>query len=292
MVVVTDLIDWHTHVWLPEHLGEFGRGLDDVDTSGEHRCWTGNGSHDAHDAAMARSGVDAFVVLGLCSRYLSLEIPNDYIAAQVQRHPGRAVGVGSVDPNDPDALTELRRMRTELGLQGLKLSPPYQDFHPHSTEAWAVYELADQLEMFLLFHQGSVFHPKCSVENANPVLLDRVAGAFPRMRIIICHCGQPWTNETVMLMARHANVYADVSARTNRPWQLYTTLMAATDYHVTDKILFGSDFPVFQPDEARDQLLSLGERLPGLPAIPADVIDGILHERPFSLLGIDPTANH
>jgi predicted TIM-barrel fold metal-dependent hydrolase len=291
VAVVTELVDWHTHVWLPEHLGEFGRGLDDAGRKLSHQCWSGMGSHEDHDAAMARSGVDAFIVLGLCSRFLQLEIPNDYIAEQVRRHPGRAVGVGSVDPNDPEALMELRRMRTELGLQGLKLSPPYQDFDPHGSEAWAIYELADQQEMFLLFHQGSVFHPKCSIEHANPVLLDRVASAFPRMRIIICHCGQPWTNETVMLMARHANVYTDVSARLNRPWQLYTTLMTATDYHVTDKILFGSDFPVFQPDEARDLLLSLDDRLPGLPPVPDAVLDGILHERPFSLLGIDPAAN-
>jgi len=289
---VSALIDWHTHVWLPEHLGEFGRGLDVASQDLGHRCWTGNGSPQDHDLAMNRSGVDGFIVLGLCSRFLDLEIPNDYIAEQVRRHPGRAVGVGSVDPNDPDALDELKRLRVELGLQGLKLSPPYQNFHPHSAEAWAIYEMADQLDMFLQFHQGSVFHPKCSIEHANPVLLDRIAGAFPRMRIIICHCGQPWINETVALMARHPHVYTDISARLNRPWQLYTMLMTAIDYRVTDKILFGSDFPVFQPDEARDQLLTLHEQLPGLPPLPDAVIEGILYERPFSLLGIDPASNH
>lgn len=289
---MTGFIDWHTHVWLPEHLGEFGRGLDDAGHALSGQCWSGMGSHDDHDLAMTRAGVDGFIVLGLCSKFLGLEIPNDYIAEQVRRHPARAVGVGSVDPNDPEALTELRRIRFELGLQGLKLSPPYQDFHPHSPEAWAIYELADQLEMFLLFHQGSVFHPRCSIENANPLLLDRIATAFPRMRIIICHCGQPWINETVTLMARHANVYTDISARLNRPWQLYTMLMTATDYHVTDKVLFGSDFPVFQPDDARDQFASLHERLPGLPPIPDSLTNGILYERPFSLLGIDPAANH
>lgn len=291
MALVTGFVDWHTHVWLPEHLGEFGRGLDDAGRQLAHQCWSGMGSHDDHDEAMSRSGVDGFIVLGLRSKFLGLEIPNDYIAEQVRRHPGRAVGVGSVDPNDPDALTELERVHTDLRLQGLKLSPPYQDFHPHGPEAWAIYELADQLGMFLLFHQGSVFHPKCSIEHANPLLLDRIASSFPDLRIIVCHCGQPWTTETVTLMARHPHVYTDISARLNRPWQLYTTLMAAIDYHVTDKFLFGSDFPVFQPDAARDQLLALNDRLPGLPPIPASVIDSILFERPFSLLGIDPNAH-
>lgn len=287
---MSGFIDWHTHVWLQEHLGEFGTGLDVSGRQLSGQCWSGMGSHADHDEAMARAGVDGFIVLGLCSRFLRLEIPNDYIAEQVRRHPGRAVGVGSVDPNDPAALDELRRMHDELGLQGLKLSPPYQDFHPHSDEAWEIYRLADQLGMFLMFHQGAVFHPKCSVENANPVLLDRVASAFPDLRIIICHCGQPWTNETVMLMNRHPHVYTDLSARLNRPWQLYMMLMSSLDYHVTHKILFGSDFPVFQPDDARDQFLAINERLPGLPPIPAPVIDEILYERPFSLLGIEPNA--
>lgn len=285
------LIDWHTHVWLPEHLGDFGRGLDICGQRLTGEIWSEIGTYAHHDAAMDRAGVDGFIVLGLCSRFLELDIPNEFIADFVKRHPGRAVGAGSVDPNDPNALEELRRLRCELGLQGVKLSPPYQNFHPHSKEAWALYELANELEMFLLFHQGSVFHPKCSVENANPILLDRVAAAFPSMRMIICHCGQPWTNETVMLMGRHDNIFTDVSARLVRPWQLYTTLMTAMDYHVTDKILFGSDFPVFQPDAAHRQFISLNERLPGLPPIPEQVINAVLFERPFSLLGIDPAVN-
>jgi uncharacterized protein len=285
------LIDWHTHVWLPEHLGDFGRELDidGEELAGER--WSEMGGYADHEAAMSRAGVEGFIVLSLCSRFLELDIPNDYISDFVELHPGKAVGVGSVDPNDPNALDELRRMRTELGLQGLKLSPPYQNFHPHSKEAWAIYELANELEMFVLFHQGAVFHPRCSVEHASPALLDRVASSFPNMRMIICHCGQPWTPETVMVMARHDNVFTDVSARMVRTWQLYTTLMTAIDYHVTDKILFGSDFPVFQPDASKDLLLGLNERLPGVPAIPDDVINGILYERPFSLLGIDPAAN-
>jgi predicted TIM-barrel fold metal-dependent hydrolase len=286
------LIDWHTHVWLPEHLGEFGRQLNEDGLRMFGEPWAEMGDYSDHEAAMDRAGVEGFIVLALCSRFLEMDVPNDYIADFVKRHPAKAVGVGSVDPNDMNALDEVRRMRHELGLQGIKLSPPYQDFHPHSKEAWAIYELANELEMFLLFHQGSVFHPKCSVQNANSAMLDEIAVAFPNLRIIICHCGQPWTNETVMVMARHPNVYTDISARLVRPWQLYTTLMTAIDYHVTDKILFGSDFPVFQPDASKDLLVALNERLPGMPPIPDDVINGILCERPFSLLGIDPAANH
>jgi predicted TIM-barrel fold metal-dependent hydrolase len=281
---VRPFVDWHSHIWLPEHLGpEWGRELDSHYTHvpSEH------GTPGEHRAAMDRAGVSHAVVLALTSRHLSVDVPNEFVAEYVATDPGRLVGFASVDPNDPDAPARLRYAVGDLGLRGVKLAPPYQDFHPHSDEAWAVYRAADALGAVVMFHQGAVSHRRGVLDHAQPLLLDRVAREFPELRIVIAHMGQPWPHEVVPLLRKHPNVYADLSARCTRPWQLKGILLAALDYGVQHKLLFGSDFPTFDPGEHARALLSVNDGDPGGRPVPADVLDAIVHSRPLSLLGLD-----
>jgi predicted TIM-barrel fold metal-dependent hydrolase len=139
-----------------------------------------------------------------------------------------------------------------------------------------------------MFHSGGAYPAGATLEHASPVLLDPVARAFPRLRIIVAHLGQPWMPETVMLMRKHENVFADLSARFHRPWQLYNGLVLALEYKVEGKLLFGSDFPVSTPADAMTRFRDLNRLVDGtnLPRIPEEVIDAVLFERPFALLGL------
>ena len=274
-----DFVDWHSHIWLPEHLGpEWGREIDSHYTHvpSEH------GTPEEHRAAMLASGVSHSVVIALTSRHFDLDVPNEFVAEYVASSD-RLVGIASVDPNDPSAVARLRYAVGDLGLSGVKLSPPYQDFHPHSDAAYAVYKAADELGAVVVFHQGAVSHRRGVLDNAQPVLLDRVARDFPELRIVIAHMGQPWPHEVVPLLRKHPNVFADLSARCSRPWQLSTILLSALDYGVQDKLLFGSDFPTFDPAEHLRALLSVNEVGQGRP-VPQDVLDAIAYDRPLSLL--------
>jgi predicted TIM-barrel fold metal-dependent hydrolase len=116
-----------------------------------------------------------------------------------------------------------------------------------------------------------------------------VARAFPDLRIVVAHLGQPWMAETVMLMRKNPNVFADLSARYHRPWQLYNGLILALEYRVEAKLLFGTDFPVATLSQAIEQFRGLNQLVAGtnLPRIPDAVIEAILYERPFALLGLD-----
>jgi uncharacterized protein len=279
------LIDWHMHVWLPEHLGgaEYGDQLE-----ARYPSIRSMGSFEDAEEARQEAGVECAVAIALVSKHLGFEIPNQFIAEYVQSNPGTTVGFASVDPNDPKAPDQLRYAVETLGLRGLKLSPPYQAFHPHSPEAVAVYRQADQLGLPVMFHQGAVFTRRGILEWAYPALLDKVARDFPEMKIIIAHGGQPWYTETVALMSKHRNVWTDISARFHRPWQLHNIILAAIDYRVADRILFGTDFPALRPKFCVEALRSLNETNQSrLPEIPSDLIDQILYERPLSLLGLE-----
>ena len=61
------------------------------------------------------------------------------------------------------------------------------------------------------------------------------------------------------------------------------------EWGVTDKLLFGSDFPLWTPQEGMDKLYRLNDQLEGtkLPRIPDDVIEGIIHRDSLALLGLE-----
>jgi predicted TIM-barrel fold metal-dependent hydrolase len=229
------------------------------------------------------AGAKRFAVIGLQIAQIDMCVPNDYIAEQVDRSEGRAIGVASVDPTQPGAADEVDRAVRDLGLVGVKLSPPYQGFHPHCDEVWAIYERAAALGVFLMFHQSSVFVPDGAHEYANPVLLDKVARTFRDTPILIAHMGKPWCEEVVDLMVKNANVYTDVSAMSGKTLTLYNALRCAIEAGVTDRVLFGTDFPVFDPVVCLERMLALPTVNFPLP-IPPDVIDGILYDRPLELL--------
>ncbi|MDI2099138.1 amidohydrolase family protein [Ruicaihuangia caeni] len=274
-------VDWHSHVWLPEHLGPvWGPELDE----NVHAHPSADGSPEAHLAAMDEAGVDAAVVLGLVACEIDLDIPNEFIAEHVSTDPSRLIGFGSVDPNDPKAVDKVRYAATDLGLKGIKLSPPYQGFHPHSDEAMRVYREAADHGMTITFHQGGVFLRSGYLEFAQPVLLDRVAREFRDTRIIIAHAGQPWAHETTAVMFKNPNVWTDLSARYGRPAQLRTILRGLIDYGVESRVLFGSDFPIYRPSECIAQLRGAADGdETGADSIGLDVVEAIIDDRPLSL---------
>jgi len=64
--------------------------------------------------------------------------------------------------------------------------------------------------------------------------------------------------------------------------------MIGIEYGITDRILFGSDFPVMTPQEAIDAFKNInnwGNGIKLLP-IPEELINNIPYNRPFELLGL------
>jgi len=99
--------------------------------------------------------------------------------------------------------------------------------------------------------------------------------------------GHPWEDETVALVRKQPNVYADVSALISRPFRLYQKLLTCIEYGVTDKLLFGSDFPFSTPLLTIKALRNMNRysRRAGLPRIPNDVINSIIERNALQLFG-------
>lgn len=290
------IVDCHTHVWQsPDQLGQVDLG--DVPKrsraqapriSPNKTIWRAMPSADVEHHWAQSGTVDKSIVLGFKSRYLRAEIPNQYVADYVRRFPQKLIGFAGIDPTERDAVKEVKAAKSDLQLRGLTISPANQDFHPTDSRAMRVYAEAERLGMPILIHPGSQFTEHSKLEFGRPHLLDEVARSFPQLRIVIAQLGQPFVDETILLLGKHANVYADVSGLLRRPWQAYNSLISAYEYGVIDKLLFGSDFPYTNATECIETLYSINQLAQGtnLPVVPREALRGIVERDTLGLLGL------
>lgn len=277
------IVDMHTHLSEPEHYdGEFRQGME--------ASWStvgfSEGTPAVHRPAM--DGVDKAVVLAFDAPKSGFVVPNEYVAAYVATDPDRLIGFASVDANRPDAAEILRWTAEDLGMRGLKIGPIYQHVDPTGIAMDRLLGEAVKLGMPVLIHQGTTFVRDAPLEYARPWLLDRVATRHPDMKMYIAHLGHPWCDETMVVIRKHPGLFADVSALHTRPWQLYNALRSAIEYGVADKLLFGTDYPFGNAElliAALYEVSAMAERV-GLPPVPRDVIDGIIHRPSLELVGL------
>jgi predicted TIM-barrel fold metal-dependent hydrolase len=239
----------------------------------------------------AVDAVDRAIVLAFKSNYLQAEISNRYVSEYVRRYSPKLIGFAGIDPTDDRCLDELAVAQDELGLKGITVSPALQNFHPADTRAMALYGQCIRRGMPVLFEQNHR-SAAAKMEFARPMLVDEVAREFPALRIVVSHLGYPWIHETVVLLAKHTNVYADVAGLLRHPWISYNALVAANEYGVMDKLLFGSEFPYRSPAECIEALYSINQISAGsnLIAIPRQQLRGIVERDTLSLLGIEKST--
>jgi len=213
---------------------------------------------------------------------------NNQTAAFVRARPEKLIGFMSVHPRDPHLLEEIERCRHELGLRGIKLGPNYQNFDPLGEDAFRLYRRAQELGLPILFHQGTSPARFADLDYAHPRHMDRVATAFPELRIVLAHMGHPWQIDCIAVIRKHPNVYADISALHYRPLSYYQCLRLATEWRVLHKCLLGSDFPVATPQETIDALEHVNDILGGtaLPRVPVEELHQIVHRDALGILGL------
>jgi predicted TIM-barrel fold metal-dependent hydrolase len=270
------IIDCHTHLAkLPEDYSK--ELLEDYD-----RAWAHKGGGDMNkgpqDHLRAMGVVEKAIVFGLKAKDSGFWTTNDYIADYVKSDPEKLIGFASVDPNHEDALMEIKRSVKTLGLKGLKMGPIYQHFDPTDKKYYPIWELAQELGLPIIIHQGTTFVRNAPLKYAFPILLEDIALSFPDLIVVVAHMGHPWEEETIALIRKQPNFYSDVSALIPRPYRFYNDLVLAMEYGVLDKLIFGSDYPIFTPAQTMEGLQSINSFVKGtnLPKIPEEAINNII----------------
>lgn len=278
------IIDIHTHVFnASRHFGP-KLNVDLVRCGIDPAVW---GSVEERHLETTQAA-DVAVVFGLQASATDWNIPNELVAAHVAKAPGRLLFFASIDPLQPGYMDELEKCHHHLGAVGVKLAPLYQNAHPQDARYYEMYRYCQKHGLPILFHTGTSFVGGTPLDYSRPVHFDAVAVDFPDLHMVLAHLGHPWEGETIAVIRRHANVYADISALYYRPWQFYNSMRLLVEYKAQHKVLFGSDFPFTTTGDSIKNIRSLNAvtGTSGLPEVPSDVIEEIINRDTLRLLNL------
>jgi predicted TIM-barrel fold metal-dependent hydrolase len=151
-----------------------------------------------------------------------------------------------------------RLLRPEV--KAVKIHPALSYVNPDHPGYLGVYRLAEEAGVPVVSHGGSsagTFYESeidyCAPANFVPVL-----ERFPRLTLVVAHLGQPFYDDLVAVGHRYPNLCTDLSyvlgGRLLSPDRLVSTVRAFG----VERVLFGSDFPYFDPEDSLDCLGGAG----------------------------------
>ena len=182
---------------------------------------------------------------------------------------------GTLHPGYADWEKELERL-SRAGIRGLKLHPDFQGFRLDDPSLAPIFEAA-QGRFMIMFHVGDRFPPA-----RNPSCPRKIAAIhhnFPELTIIAAHFGGLMHWEHVVESLAGLDVFLDTSSSLEFiPDHLLRAIMSR---HSRERILFGSDYPLYDPgteirhlrrrclltDRDMDTILFNGDRLIGPPRL-------------------------
>ena len=287
------LFDTHTNLmWYPDHLSdefvEFAweakkakmRMTSDVYFAGASTPQSNAFDSTPEALLNATRNCDKVIVFAIDAPFTGIRGDQELIARFAKEHSDRFIGWCSVDPNDPDCVRKLEYYVKDLGLRGLKCSPIYQNWDPQDPKHLPLFKKAEELDIPLNIHQGTSFVRPGPLKYSNPVQLEDIAIACPKLRIIISHMGHPWETDCIVLIRKHPNLFANVSALHYRPWRHYQAFITAMEYGVEHKLIYGSDFPSATPEQVIAGLKRVNDIVDGtkFPRFPEEAIHNMIYE--------------
>ena len=194
---------------------------------------------------------------------------NEEVAELAAEHADVAIPFASVDPARGHwGVREARRLIRDYGVKGFKFHPIIQGFAPNDPKVYPLYEVLAEAGVPALFHTGQTGigagEPGgrgLRLKYADPMLLDDVAADFPDLQIVMAHPAVPWQDEQLSVATHKPNVWIDLSGWS--PKYFEAKLVQYANTLLKDRVLFGTDNPVIQPD----RWLADFEKLPIKPEV-------------------------
>ncbi len=162
---------------------------------------------------------------------------NRIISDIVRKSNGRLLGFSVINPRwYRESVDEVVKAREEYGMAGLKFHPAACHYRPDLPLMDRVMEKAVAFGFPMLFHCGAD-------EYSNPHNLGNLARRFPEATIIMAHMGEEAWFEAIAIAGSLPNIILDTTGSQN--W--YRILNYALDMVGEDRIVFGMDFPAYNP---------------------------------------------
>jgi len=168
-----------------------------------------------------------------------------------------------------DLLQKAEEMEAEIekmvqqGAKGLKLHPVANRFYPQDKRLWPAYGQAEKMNLPILFHAGTAdIAGYKEFDYSRPANFQEVAKEFPKLKIILAHLGKGFFAESLEVAKKFANIYLDTSAiitglESDKKFFNDEEIVEFIRAMGVSRVLFGSDWPWFDPLPALEKIKNL-----------------------------------
>ena len=197
------------------------------------------------------AGISHYVVHSVATTPHQISSINTFIANEVKLSNGEFTGLGTLHPDSDHPEQDLMELLA-LGLKGVKLHPDFQQFEADSDKAMRIFGLCMESGIPVLVHTGDY-----RFDFSNPNRISNVLRAFPKLKFIGAHFGG-WSvwDDAVSTLSHFENIMVDTSST------FYAVGMEKGRELIrkwgADRVMFGADYPMWNPQLDIDCLLEMG----------------------------------
>lgn len=239
------IVDVHAHVY-PDRIAD--RAVESVEKFyGLKRTCSGTTVDDLLHI-QEQSDITHSVVHSVAVKEKNVQSINTFIAAEAQAHPS-FIGFGAMHQDYENPAAEIDRM-ISLGLRGIKMHPDSQGVYIDDPRMMNIYEMCDKKGLRLVLHCGDI-----RSDYSHPKHLVNVLHEFPNLVIDAAHFGGWLLFDYALEFLKDEHCFMDTASsmmilgprRTRELIEIYGA----------DRILFGSDYPLFDPADELEAFRAL-----------------------------------
>ena len=242
-----EIIDAHCHIY-PEKIAD--KAVHGTDTFYNIVSKRKGTAKDLIDE-MHSSKVDKFIVQSVATTPRQVKSINEFVAREVELYSEFLVGLGTLH-QDSQTMEEDVLHLLELDLKGVKLHPDIQNFKIDEERYFPIYELCEKHSLPILMHTGDYRY-----DNSNPNRVIPILETFKDLTLVGAHFGG-WSiyDEASKQLCKYDNFFVDCSSA----FYALDKSDAKTiiNRYGADKVLFGTDYPMWEASEELEYFFSLG----------------------------------
>jgi len=257
------VFDFHTHIYPDRIADKATKSVGDF-----YELQTNlTGTVDTLLELGKRAGISKYLILPVAIRPDQVSGINKFIREQVDTHE-EFYGFGTIHAGMENPCEEIENIEC-LGLRGVKMHPDTQGFNIDDERLFEVYDMI-QGKLPVMLHTGDPRY-----DYSHPRRLKRILEMFPKLTVIGAHFGGWSVFDEALECLKDKNCFFDVSS--SMMFQSRERTMFYISQYGADRLLFGSDFPLWSPETELNSFMEL--------KLSAEEQEKILYKNAMNLLG-------
>lgn len=208
----------------------------------------------------------------------SENIENADLVKLIDDYSEQFIGFIGIDPLEENAVQMIDELVLQGKCKGIVIEPGYcgEGILMDDECNFEIYKKCEENDILMLVSYGGLTAP--NQDFMKPIYVDHVAEKFPDLRMVICHAAWPWVTQMCQVALARKNVYISPDIyMINNPGA--SDYIAAANYMLTEKILYGSAYPAVSMEQAANYFKNCGIR--------KEVLADLMYHNAAKLLGLE-----